>query len=268
MVSKKHFEKAQMDGEVHYLEENTTDEFLSFILCFPKTKCSHYDKRLLLLKKQGFDYILEAGTNVFGYRIIGKGYSSIVVLAHQRLYGLGVLKIRRLDSRRSSLGHEGMILDYLDKTLLVPQLYWWNNEFIFMEYLDPRNCLSIEKALTNNILSKNKRELARLLKKTMVSLYLIDMLNIDHGELNRPYNHIYICFNDHVKIIDWESSGYRKPHNLTMFMSFLMYRYRYREKLMELLELNIDEITSFLRRYKKTLSIIELLPLIRSLEPP
>ncbi|ADI32323.1 serine/threonine protein kinase [Staphylothermus hellenicus] len=257
-----------MDGEVHRIENKSIDEFLSYILCFPKTSCSLYEKRLLILKKSGFDYVVETGKNILGYRAIGKGYSSIIVLAHNKFYGYGALKIRRLDSRRSSLGYEGMILDYLDKTLLAPQLYLWSDEFIFMEYLDPQKCIGIDKIITQNLVRKDKKRIMKLLKKVILALYLIDKLNIDHGELNRPYDHLYICEDKYVKIIDWESSSYRKPHNLTMFMSFLLYRYNRREELMSLLGLNRDQIVKLLKNYKKTLSIKDVYLLIKSLEQP
>ncbi|WP_052833853.1 hypothetical protein [Staphylothermus marinus] len=268
MVNEIYFKKTEMDGEVHRIANESTDEFLSYILCFPKTSCSLYEKRLLLLKKSGFDYIVETGKNILGYKIIGKGYSSIIVLAHNKFYGYGALKLRRLDSRRSSLGYEGMILDYLDKTLLVPQLYLWSNEFIFMEYLDPQKCISIDKVITQSLIRKDRKRTMKLLKKVILALYFIDKLNIDHGELNRPYDHLYICKGEHVKIIDWESSGYRKPHNLTMFMSFLLYRYNHREELVNLLGLNRNQIIKLLKKYKKTLSIKDISPLIKSLEQP
>ncbi len=204
---------------LHKIEAD--DDYTRFILCFPREQCS---ERILLerinnLKMLGVSGFVEYGRNLFGYRVLGKGYSSITVLGYHNEYGKVVVKVRRLDSRRRSLEYEGMIMDYLSPTLIPPLIYGYSRDFIVMEYID---CPSII-----DVLRRNNDSLRKMLFRILASLYLVDMLAIDHGELNRPSSHMYICPNGQVRIIDWESARLSfKPHNLTMFMSYLFFRSR------------------------------------------
>jgi len=221
---------------------------------------------------------MEYGKRILNYEVLGKGYSSITVLGYNKYYGLGVLKIRRIDSRRKSLEHEGMILDYLDKTLITPNIYQWSKDFIFMEYIDPCKCLSIERYITSLIEKKDNYSIKtakHVLRRILIRLYLIDKLGIDHGELNRPYDHLYVCRDNttdtmYVKIIDWESSRFSlSPKNVTSFTSFILYRYPLRNVLFEYInEEFLEKIRRVLRVYRKTYSIQELIRLIKLLGLP
>ncbi len=258
-----HSKKTFLDGKVHRIIDR--DDYIYFILCFPRKECSEITYRINSLVNDGFEFLVEYGKPVQGYRIIGKGYSSIAVIAYNKYYGYGLLKIRRLDSRRSSLEYEGMIMDYLDKTGYVPQIFLWRKDYIFMEYLE--NCVDLVHKITEYLLENKNKELRYIMRKTLSALYLIDFLGIDHGELNRPYNHIYWC-NGIVKIIDWESSSYgRKTHNLSSFLSYILYRYMYRDKLIRTMErsVDIDIIRSQLKAYKKKVSIKTVSRIIRLL---
>lgn len=241
-----------MDGDLHQISHN--DEYSRFILCFPKEECNELRHRVDTLVRTGFTYFVEKGINVLGYRVIGKGYSSINVLAINKYYGIGLLKIRRLDSRRKSLEYEGMILDFLDITGYVPKLYMWSRDYVFREYL--HNCIPINDALVKYVENKRIDLVINILRKTLSALYLFDKLGIDHTELNRPFNHIFWCEEYNVKVIDWESSRLkRKTHNLTSFVSFLIYRFR--EKPYNELFLRVrKEISHILREYKLKPSII------------
>ncbi len=264
MVAEIYSETPTLDRRVHRID--LVDEFTRFILCFPKETCNELWDRASLLIKTGFTYFIEYGKNILGYHVIGKGYSSITVLAHNKYYGEGLLKIRRLDSRRKSLEYEGMIMDFLDKTSCSPRLYMWSRDFIFMEYLG--ECISIEQVLTHTLLDRKYHVLYRVLLKTFTTLYLLDFMGIDHGELNRPYNHILWC-NNSVKIIDWESSRFsRKTHNLTSFTSYLINRFKYSDQLLEITGVDREDVISLLKSYKKKPSIRELNAIIKLLVQP
>ncbi len=251
-----------MDGELHPI--SIDDDFTRFVLCFPYSRCDELSYRVEELVRNGFTYFVEKGNNVLGYKIIGKGYSSINVLAINKYYGLGLIKIRRIDSRRKTLEYEGMIIDFLDITGYVPRLYMWSKDYVFREYL--HDCLSIDKALLKSIEEKRVNDAIGIIRKTLSALYLIDKLGIDHSELNRPYNHIYWCREYNVKIIDWESSRLRrKPHNLTSFVSFLVYRFK-KKPFSELFEDVRSEVFQLLKKYKTNPSAILLKTIIRLLE--
>ncbi|MEM0380421.1 MAG: serine/threonine protein kinase [Desulfurococcaceae archaeon] len=209
-----------MDGEVHRLEYD--DDFVKFTLCFPKPSCEEYERRLKTLVDNGFTHLIEYGERFLNYRIIGKGFSSISVLANNRIYGLGLLKLRRLDSRRNNLEYEGFILNYLEKTNYVPKVFLWSRDFIFREFLN--NCVSLHVLLREMWIKNDIDNLLYVFRRVINALYLLDLLEIEHTELNRPHGHIYWC-NNVVKIIDWESSRLTsRPSNLTMFMSYVLHR--------------------------------------------
>ena len=271
-------EKTSLDGILHRINKDSVDEYVKFILCYPRTECKELNHRLSFLIKNHYQYLIEYGKRMLDYKILGKGYSSIIVLAYHKYHGLGVLKIRRLDSRRKSLEHEGIILDYLDKTLTTPALYQWSRDFIFMEFIDTHKCLSIEQYLSSLIEKKNIDSLnsaKHILKTVLVKLYLIDKLGIDHGELNRPYDHLFICKENtnnttYVKIVDWESSRFSlSPKNVTAFTAFILYRSPLRNILFENInEEFLEKTRKILRAYRKSYSIEVLLKLIKLLGLP
>ncbi len=212
-----HHEETILDELLHPIDIH--DEYARFVLCYPYDKCNEdlINYRIKILKKIGLEYLVETGSLISGYRILGKGYSSIVVKSYYHGKPV-VLKIRRLDSRRKTLEYEGMILDYLSPLPFLPQIYFWSRDILVMEYI---NCPGIVEAIRK----ANKESVNTIIKRAFTSLYLLDLLGIDHGELNRPYNHVFLCNSGIIKIIDWESARPRaKPHNLTMFASYIFFR--------------------------------------------
>jgi len=225
VVIRVHSEKALVDGVLHPLDP--ADDFVEFTLCFPLRKCSELHSRAEMLIESGFTHLVEYGSDIQGYRVIGKGFASINVLALNKHYGLGLLKLRRVDSRRQTLEYEGFVLDFLEKTGYVPKLYSFSREYVFREYL--AECRDFVDYFVEAIENGRVEEGVIAVRKLLYALYLLDKLGVDHGELNRPFKHVYWCGVNGVKIIDWESSSFsRKPHNLTSFVSFLLYRVRSR----------------------------------------
>jgi len=258
-------EESFLDGVLHNLDPG--DDFVGFVLCFPEVSCKELADRINKLALSGFTHLIEYGGNVLGYRIIGKGYSSINVLALNKYHGVGLLKLRRLDSRRKSLELEGFVLDYLEKTGYVPRLYTFDQDFVFREYLT--HCSDYVNAFTESLSSGMVERAAMMLKKLFYALYLFDRLGVDHGELARPYKHIYWCEKSGVsgvKVIDWESSSFlRRPHNLTAFASFLLYRFRNYEvaRAFESVRNNVLEL---LKKYRDSYSASVVEEIVKLLE--
>lgn len=249
-----------MDGSLHSLNPN--DSYVKFILCYPYVECIVLEDRLKLLKEYGFTHFVEKGFPFLNHRIVGKGYSSISVIGVNEHYGLGFLKIRRLDGRRSSLEKEGFFLDFLEKFGIVPRVFNYTKEFVFMSYLE--NCTPLEVVLSrvkDGVLGREY--LFRVLSKTLYALYILDLHGIDHTELNRPFGHIYVCV-DNVKIIDWESATVRdKPSNVTSFVSYILYR----SSLTRSIENNVrNEVLMRVKEYKRNVSIKTLREILKLLE--
>jgi len=257
-----HTKESFLDGVLHKLDPG--DDFVSFVLCFPEASCRELADRINKLALSGFTHLIEYGSSVLGYRIIGKGYSSINILALNKHHGVGLLKLRRLDSRRKSLELEGFVLDYLEKTGYVPKLYTFDQDFVFREYLT--RCSDYVKAFSESLSSGMVERAVTMLKKLFYALYIFDKLGVDHGELARPYKHIYWCEESGVKVIDWESSSFlRRPHNLTAFASFLLYRFKNYE-VARAIESVRDNVLELLKKYRDSYSASVVGEIVKLLE--
>ncbi len=242
-------EKALLDGLLHRIDPS--DPYVKRILCYPEDRCEVLIKRINEIQKHGVIGFLNHGETLIekNMRIIGKGYSSIVVLAClEQIRKPVALKIRRLDSRRKSLEYEGIMLDYLSSTSYTPVLYFWSTDFIGMEYI---RGISLEKFIEQTVTTNNIKRLFKTLTKVLSASYFFDLLGIDHAELNRPYGHIIVTQNNLPVYLDWESARIRKiPHNLTMVASYLFIRSKYSEYIRRLLGINRKNVIDQLRKYK------------------
>ncbi len=242
-------EKALLDGLLHRVDP--IDSYVKRILCYPEEGCKVFVKRINEIQKHGVIGFLNYGEILIAknVRIIGKGYSSIVVLAClEQMRKPIALKIRRLDSRRKSLEYEGIMLDYLSSTGYTPILYFWSKDFIGMEYV---RGVSLEKFIEQTLATNNIKGLFKTLTKVLSASYFFDLLGVDHTELNRPYGHIIVTQNNLPVFLDWESARIRKlPHNLTMVASYLFIRSKYSECIRRLLGINRKNVIDQLRKYK------------------
>lgn len=246
-----------MAEKLHSLDRN--DPFISKILCYPvgvnNPLCvDRLNTILKYLNDVGIEGILEYGEKrVDGYTVLGKGWSSIVVLAIQGNRRV-VVKIRRIDSRRKTLEHEAIILEYLRHTQLAPEPLYWYRDVIVMEFIEGLLLKDYLKSI------KCSKELFYLIKDVFTSSWLLDKHYIDHSELNRPLTHVIISKSRNKPIfIDFESAKYSlHPHNLTSIASYFLFRYA------KSLSSIVDKkrVVKILQLYKKTLSLKYLLELV------
>ncbi|WFO76090.1 hypothetical protein J4526_04440 [Desulfurococcaceae archaeon MEX13E-LK6-19] len=258
MVDKDCSTEKQLDEVLHTLDEN--NEFIKTIICYPlrdytTKECS---ERIILitslLRRIGVDGVYEVGRKkISGFRVLGKGWSSVVVLVK-----LGkrkaVAKIRRLDSRRKTLEHEAIILEYLKPYDIAPEPYFWSRDILIMEYIDGTGFTEYLQQVidTGNFLV--------FVKKLFTRAWLLDTLRIDHTELNRPSSHVIVKNSTNMPyFIDFESAKYRsKPHNATSLASYLFFR----SPLPVRQYVDKDFVVKKLRQYKETLSLEYLLELV------
>lgn len=220
MVCKIRIKETCLDEKVHEL--SIEDPLFKLVFCFPPAYCSETElaSRYNEAVEAGIDKLLDYGeTMLYGYRVIGKGFSSIIALVvHEGV--IRVAKVRRLDSRRNTLEYEGMLLEYISPYNISPRVYYWSKNIIVMDYIV--GDLFKEYVVREN----NTSILKRVLRKVLLKAYLLDKLGIDHGELNRPGTHIIL--EESTKepyIIDFESARYsRKTHNVTSLASYIFIR--------------------------------------------
>ena len=186
------------------------------IVCYPKHKASNVEckNRIKHLMTHGINHIISYGRISIGrVNVLGKGFSSIIALTSYN-NTLSILKIRRFDSRRDSLMHECKLITKASLYGITPYVYLCSGDFILMEYI---HGLHLGEFIKKSDISDIRRVVVELLIKA----FILDRLDIDHGELSRPWKHVLIS-NKGVYIIDFESASMsRKPHNVTCLVNAL-----------------------------------------------
>lgn len=220
------------------------------IICYPKPNDQEKDRRIKELQSIGVkNILLEGPKRIDRYQVIGKGCVSIAVLAHT-VYGLVILKIRRMDADRSDMFHEVQMLNFANTSSLGPKLFHYSKNFILMEYIAG----SLITEWFNNVRSFQLSKVKIVLKDLLTQCYKMDTIHLDHGELSNASKHVIIRNSDWKPIIvDFESaSRHRHPNNLTSICHFIFKN----KELADMMQLSMDSIASndsnkILRDYKK-----------------
>ncbi|MGQ9542750.1 MAG: RIO1 family regulatory kinase/ATPase [Candidatus Bathyarchaeia archaeon] len=189
------------------------------IICYPRHDEDERKVRLRELQAVGVEYILLRGSKfIDGIRIIGKGCTSVAVLA-MTSSGLAVVKIRRTDADRKDMFHEVDMLTYVNSFGIGPRLLNYTENFILMEYADGR----LIKDWLTNIVQYELDRVRSTLNSLMVQCRLMDRMLIDHGELANASKHVIIRTYDWMPVIvDFETaSRTRRVRNLTSICQYL-----------------------------------------------
>lgn len=187
------------------------------IITYPKNVAEIGVARSKKLTELGIKGIYDYGPLfVEGLRVLGKGHSSIVLLAKHESIGDVAVKIRRTDSKKDSLSREGYLMT-LDRFGVTPKVHYFDDDLIIMEFIDG---VTLGKYLgTNDV---KDATLLKLIRNVLTSAYKLDLNLIDHLELANPYKHIFILKDMEVKIIDFESAKVSEnPCNLCRIVSYL-----------------------------------------------
>ncbi len=134
-----------------------------------------------------------------GLRVLGKGHSSVVVAAITS-EGLTALKIKRSDSRRTSLAEEAWRLERASRAGASPSVVTYSDNFILMDYL---GVITLGKLI----------ELSGLGPQTVLEALRaarqLDLANILHAELHRPQGNVIYPYwpqSPRALIVDLESA--------------------------------------------------------------
>lgn len=189
------------------------------IVCYPYRGEPSCIYRIESMKEMGIEDIYSFGkVRINGYRIVGKGHAAIIVLARHRVHGAVALKIRRMDSKRASLSDEAKLLEAIHGC--APRVYLYSDDFIVREYIDGPTIEEFLKVV------RRRDGVATLVKNLLLATYTLDRLNIDVGELSRPYRQVVLLCGDPSKpyFIDLESGRpYSKPSNVTRIINFVLF---------------------------------------------
>jgi len=222
---------------------------LKYILCYPSFDEVVFRKRLAEAFMLGLrSIILEGNTEIKGFKVLGKGTTSIVVKGIYYDGKILTTKIRRTDSNRSSVIREAKLLSLANESGVGPRIVSFSRNFLLWEFIDGISLLDFI-----GLVNKNIRVVGKVLLDLIAQLYRLDLKGITHKELSKPKNHILVTRGLKVFIIDFETASMISgKSNLTQVMSFLFFdKNKASYTLRNLLRINAED----LRKLREMLKI-------------
>ncbi len=244
------------------MKQTTSLMSIRRILSYPHPEDEEINRRIEEIHKLGVYDIVPAGETAIGnFRILGKGCTSLVVLAKSK-YGKAALKIRRTDSNRDSCTAEARILEATNRFGVGPRFFCSTEDFLLMEFIDG---LKIRSWILEKI-SKGKREIVtQALREILEDCYRLDVAGIDHGDLNPAKKHIIVRGTGNPTILDFESaSTTRRVANVTSISQYLFVGSEIAGRSQAYLRFDREAVVDSLREYKRDISHQRLRDLLTS----
>ncbi|MGA7368635.1 MAG: RIO1 family regulatory kinase/ATPase [Nitrososphaeraceae archaeon] len=233
------------------------------IVSYPNLSTHESIKRIGEMQDLGItDIIFEGSTQIGKVSILGKGSVSIVLKARikNKTYAL---KIRRMDANRRTMLREASVHQMVNTIGIGPKLFKFSENLIIMEFIDG---LSIIDWIRQHRLDKYR--VLNIVTNILKQCFILDMANINHGELSNLNYHIIVSYSDRVSIIDFESTSLNKnkSNNVTsasqsLFISGMISHYI--DNILNLL--SKDSIIEKLRTYKRDQNVTNFNSLIQTL---
>ena len=236
---------------------------LAKIVSYPNLSTSEFIKRIREMQDLGItDVVLGGNTQIGKVSILGKGSVSIVlkIRIKNKTYAL---KIRRTDANRKTMLREASVHQIVNTIGIGPKLFKFSENLIIMEFI---NGLSIIDWIQQEHLDKHK--VLNIVTNILNQCFILDMANINHGELNNLNYHIIVSYSERVSIIDFESTSLnrRRSNNVTsasqsLFISGIISHYI--NNILNLM--SKDSIIEKLRTYKRDQNITNFESLIQTI---
>ncbi len=218
--------------------------WLRKVLCYPSGELECYLKRKKILEDAGvIELINEGSYEIDGFRVLGRGHSSVVVAVLLQRDLLAAAKILRTDSKRDDLTLECKLL--ARGVPVTPAPLYCSPEIIVMEFI---RGTPLKNA---GGLVKGCSDVALLALKIIGAAYYLDVLGIDHKELSDPSSHVIITEKGHVKILDLETASLRRGCNVCRVVSWMFFRSRLMSLCSDGFGTELMHLQPILRRYKK-----------------
>jgi putative serine/threonine protein kinase len=243
------------------IDPNLSD--LVRVVSYPHLSINGFIKRIEEMQDLGItDIIFEGNTQIGRTSILGKGSVSIVLKVRigNKIYAL---KIRRMDANRRTMLREATVHQMVNTIGIGPTLFRFSENLIIMEFIDG---LSVIDWIRQQCLSKNR--VLNIVTSILEQCFILDMANINHGELSNLNYHIIVSYSDRVSIIDFESTSLykKKSNNVTSASQSLLISgivSHYINNILNLL--SRDNIIEKLRAYKRDQNAANFDSLIQTL---
>jgi len=223
------------------------------ILCYPRFDPIEVEDRIAELESIGVTAVELIGPKrVENLPVLGKGCVSVVVLARNTL-GRCALKIRRIDSDRSTMEHEAEMLRIANSVGAGPKLHTASKNFLLMDYVEG----TLFPSWVNTLKGKGKkRSLQSTVLKILEICFKLDKVGLDHGELSRAPKHVIVTAEGKPILVDFETASIkRKPSNLTSICQYLFIGSQVSKRVRKIVgEINIRSLIEALREYKQEIS--------------
>jgi len=220
------------------------------LVCYPRFMEEEFQRRIKELKSLEVEALRLTGCKqILDLKVLGKGYSSVVVMAIVGGGGRCALKLRRLDSGKPDTSHEVRMLAMANSVEVGPRLLDQTANFILMELVEGS---LIDEWVCNLKGRGYRRRLKRVVRALLEQCRSLDVLGLDHGELSRATKHVLVGMEDRPFLIDFEKSSLgRRASNVTSLCQYFFIGGRVASKVRRLLgEVDRRRLLGSLQQYK------------------
>lgn len=234
---------------------------LEFLLTYPLFDEKTFDNRMREMSSLDINSVFSFGSvQLKKAQIIGKGSVGLVTLVKFK-NKLLALKIRRTDANRANMYDEVLYQSLANSIGIGPFLLNYSENFILMEYIKGSNIESWYESQTSN------KKLLRCTNAILQQCFLLDCLNLDHGQLSRLERHIIVSPEGLPTILDFEtSSTKRRSSNVTSVSQSIFLHGPIHAKLRNAINKERTDIIKYIKDYKKHMNRKKFLPILNLLE--
>jgi len=231
------------------LLETNNGKSLEFLLTYPLFDEKTFDNRMRELSSLDINAVFSFGNVQLKFsHIIGKGSVGLVSLVKSK-NKLLALKIRRTDANRVNMYDEVLYHSLANSIGIGPFLVNFSENFILMEYVKGLNIESWYDSQTSD------KKLLHCTNEILRQSFLLDCLNLDHGQLSRLDRHIVVSPDGLPTILDFEtSSTKRRCSNVTSVSQSIFLHGSIQAKLADLINKERTDVIKSIKEYKKQMN--------------
>ena len=223
------------------------------ILCYPRFTHTEFENRIEELQKLGVEKIeFNGDQSIFDIPILGKGCVGIVVISYTNDSKFA-MKIRRVDSDRMEMFHEGEMMKIANSVNVGPKFGKTSKNFLLMDLIEGKYFPEWTKSLEE----KDRKLLRQIIRNILDQCYRLDLVGLDHGELSSAPKHIIIDKKNVPYLIDFETaSNKRRVSNVSSICQFFFLGSQIAPIVKEKMgkEINEKKLVETLRIYKQSLT--------------